>query len=63
MRVRLCALAVFVAAMLLMSGVLYAQAAGLQPGDSIGAMSLRSGGRSYRYGPLLAGVSQPGCHH
>ena len=45
MRTRLMTITVFVAAvMLVMSGALYAQATGLKPGDSIGTMSVRSGG-------------------
>jgi len=44
-KTRLIAITVFVAAaMLVVSGALYAQGTGLKPGDSIGTMSLRSGG-------------------
>jgi len=44
MKTRLIAITVLVVATLVVPGVLYAQEPALQPGDSIGGMSLRSGG-------------------
>jgi len=47
MRTRLIAVTALVVAVLVVPAALYAQGAGLKPGDSIGTMSLRSGGAEH----------------
>jgi hypothetical protein len=56
MKTRLTAITVLVIAMLVVPGVLYAQEPAAQPGDSIGGMSLRSGGSE---GPPLWAFCSP----